>query len=65
MFRFLLWVRLEHSLEIHDLVPNSDFAVIPDAGHFALAAEPQKVVQVFEAFLDLFAPVALRERLRQ
>ncbi len=59
-------VRLEHSLAIHDLIPNSDFTVIPDAGHFALDAEPGKVLPVFEAFLDApstklpFATTAVR-----
>ena len=46
------WVRLEHALEIYSLIPNGELAVIPDAGHFALDAEPRKVLPVFEAFLD-------------
>jgi pimeloyl-ACP methyl ester carboxylesterase len=45
------WVRLDHALEIFKLIPNAELAVIPDAGHFALDAEPQKVLPVFEAFL--------------
>jgi pimeloyl-ACP methyl ester carboxylesterase len=50
------WVRLEHSLAIFKLIPNAEFAVIPDAGHFVLDAEQRKVLPVFEAFLD--APAA-------
>jgi pimeloyl-ACP methyl ester carboxylesterase len=50
------WVRLEHSLETFRHIPKSQLAVIGDAGHFALDAEPEKVLPVFKAFLD--APAA-------
>jgi pimeloyl-ACP methyl ester carboxylesterase len=46
------WVRLDHSLAIHEQIPNSELAVIPDAGHFALDAEQTKLRPVFEAFLN-------------
>jgi pimeloyl-ACP methyl ester carboxylesterase len=46
------WIRPEHSLETYGLIPNAELAVIPDAGHFALEAEPRKLLPVFEAFLE-------------
>ena len=50
------WVRLDHVLETFQLIPNAQLAIIPDAGHFALYAEQQKVLPTIQAFLD--APAA-------
>jgi pimeloyl-ACP methyl ester carboxylesterase len=50
------WVRLEHVLETFALIPHAELAVIPDAGHFVLLAEPEKLLGVIETFLD--APTA-------
>jgi pimeloyl-ACP methyl ester carboxylesterase len=46
------WVRLEHARETDNRIPNSELAVIPNAGHFALAADQPKVIPVFETFLN-------------
>jgi pimeloyl-ACP methyl ester carboxylesterase len=46
------WVRLEHALDIHRLFPKGEFAVIPDAGHFALDSEQEKLLPLFEGFLN-------------
>ena len=46
------WVRLEHSLDSYRLFPKGEFAVIPDAGHFALDSEQEKLLPVFEKFLN-------------
>jgi pimeloyl-ACP methyl ester carboxylesterase len=46
------WIRLEHAIETHNLIPNAELAIIPDAGHFALDTEPWKLLPLFEAFLD-------------
>jgi pimeloyl-ACP methyl ester carboxylesterase len=46
------FVRLDHVLETFQLIPNAELAVIPDAGHFVLNAEQQKVLPAIEAFLD-------------
>ncbi|HEX9510037.1 MAG TPA: alpha/beta hydrolase [Puia sp.] len=50
------WVRLDHVLEAFQFLPNAELAVIPDAGHFALSSEQQKVLPAITAFLD--PPVA-------
>jgi pimeloyl-ACP methyl ester carboxylesterase len=50
------WVRLEHALETFALIPHAELAVIPDAGHFVLIAEHEKLLPVIETFLD--APTA-------
>jgi pimeloyl-ACP methyl ester carboxylesterase len=55
------FVRLEHSVESFNLIPNAELAVIPDAGHFTLASEPKKVIPVVKHFLEKSAkriPVA-------
>ena len=46
------FVRLEHAVEIFNLIPNSELAVIPDAGHFTLSSEPEKVIPVVKHFLE-------------
>ncbi len=47
------FVRLEHALETFRRIPNAELAVIPDAGHFALSSEPEKVIAVVGHFLQL------------
>jgi pimeloyl-ACP methyl ester carboxylesterase len=46
------FVRLEHSVESFNLIPNAELAVIPDAGHFTLSSEPEKVIPVVKHFLE-------------
>ena len=38
-------------METLRLIPNAELAVIPDAGHFALFSEPERVIAVVENFL--------------
>ncbi len=45
------FVRLEHALETFTLIPNAELAVIPDASHFALFSEQNRVIPVVENFL--------------
>jgi pimeloyl-ACP methyl ester carboxylesterase len=44
--------RLEHALETFKLIPNAELAVIPDAGHFSLLLEQERVISVIESFLE-------------
>jgi pimeloyl-ACP methyl ester carboxylesterase len=46
------FVRLEHAVETFRLIPNAELAVIPDAGHYALFSEQQRVIPVVEHFLN-------------
>jgi pimeloyl-ACP methyl ester carboxylesterase len=46
------FVRLEHAVETLKLILNAELAVIPNAGHFALFSEPQRVIPVVETFLQ-------------
>jgi pimeloyl-ACP methyl ester carboxylesterase len=46
------FVRLEHALETFKLIPNAELAVIPDAGHFALFSEQERVIPVVRNFLE-------------
>jgi pimeloyl-ACP methyl ester carboxylesterase len=58
------FVRLQHALETFELIPNAELAVIPDAGHFALFSEPDRVIRVIEHFLKKPAkttPIATAE----
>ncbi|HKW47611.1 MAG TPA: alpha/beta hydrolase [Gemmatimonadaceae bacterium] len=55
------FVRIEHAVESFRLIPNAELAVIPDAGHFALYSEPERVIPVVKHFLEKSgkrAPVA-------
>jgi pimeloyl-ACP methyl ester carboxylesterase len=45
------FVRLEHAVETFKVIPNAELAVIPDAGHFALFSEEERVIPVVEHFL--------------
>jgi pimeloyl-ACP methyl ester carboxylesterase len=50
------FVRVEHAVEVFRRIPNSELAVIPDAGHFALFSEPERVLPVVEHFLNKTVP---------
>src|SRR5262249_30070298 len=43
---------VEHHLEVSRLIPNAQLAVIPDAGHFVLYEDPEKVLPIVARFLD-------------
>ncbi len=46
------FVRLEHSVETLKLIPCAELAVVPDASHFALSSEPERVVPLIKRFLE-------------
>ncbi len=46
------FVRLEHSVETLKLIPHAELAVIPDASHFALSSEPERVIPIVRHFLE-------------
>jgi pimeloyl-ACP methyl ester carboxylesterase len=46
------FVRIEHSVESYKTIPNAELAIIPDAGHFILNWNPQKVIPTIETFLS-------------
>lgn len=46
------FVRLEHSVETAKLIPKAELAVIPDASHFALSSEPDRVIPIVKHFLE-------------
>jgi pimeloyl-ACP methyl ester carboxylesterase len=46
------FVRLEHSVETVKLIPHAELAVIPDASHFALSSEQERVVPIIRHFLE-------------
>jgi len=43
---------VEHDLEVYRLIPNAQLAVIPDAGHFVLYDDPEKVLPTVATFLN-------------
>ena len=58
------FVRLEHAVETLKLIPNAELAVIPNAGHFTLFSEPNRVIPVVIHFLKKPAekiPIATAE----
>jgi len=46
------FVRLEHSVETVKLIPHAELAVIPNASHFALSSEQERVIPVITHFLE-------------
>ncbi len=46
------FVRIEHAVETFRAMPNVELAVIPDAGHFVLHSEPDRVMPVVQHFLQ-------------
>ena len=48
----VLGPRLDHHLEMARRIPNAQLAIIPDAGHFVLYENPEKLLPVIAAFLD-------------
>jgi pimeloyl-ACP methyl ester carboxylesterase len=45
------FIRLEHAVDSFKLIPNAELAVIPDAGHFVLNSEPERVIPIVKHFL--------------
>jgi pimeloyl-ACP methyl ester carboxylesterase len=45
------FVRLEHAVDTLRLIRNAELAVIPDAGHFALMSEHERVIPIIKHFL--------------
>jgi pimeloyl-ACP methyl ester carboxylesterase len=46
------FVRLGHAIDTLSLIADAELAVIPEAGHFALSSEPERVVPIVEHFLE-------------
>lgn len=46
------FVRLEHAVETFNVVPNAELAVIPDASHFVLFSEQERVIPVVKHFVE-------------
>jgi pimeloyl-ACP methyl ester carboxylesterase len=46
------FVRLEHSVETVELIPHAELAVIPDASHFVLFSEQERVIPTVRHFLE-------------
>jgi pimeloyl-ACP methyl ester carboxylesterase len=46
------FVRVEHAADTFKRIPGAELAVIPDAGHFALYSEQERVIPLIEYFLE-------------
>jgi pimeloyl-ACP methyl ester carboxylesterase len=46
------FVRLEHAVETFKVIPNAELAVVPDASHFVLFSEQERVIPVVKYFLE-------------
>jgi len=49
-------IPVERCAEWSRMIPNAQLAVIPDAGHFVLFSEPDKVLPAVATFLDALTP---------
>jgi pimeloyl-ACP methyl ester carboxylesterase len=45
------WVRLDQAVAYFNSIPGAELFVVPDAGHFVLDAEPEKLLPLVEQFL--------------
>jgi pimeloyl-ACP methyl ester carboxylesterase len=48
----VLTAPIEHQLAMSRLIPNAQLAVIPDAGHFVLYEDPEKLLPIVANFFD-------------
>jgi pimeloyl-ACP methyl ester carboxylesterase len=48
----VLGAPMEHQFEMSRLIPNAQLAVIPDAGHFVLYDDAERVLPIVATFLD-------------
>jgi pimeloyl-ACP methyl ester carboxylesterase len=58
------FVHLEHAVETFEAIPTAQLAVVPDASHFVLFSEPQRVIPLVKHFLQVpekQIPLAIRE----
>lgn len=46
------FVRLEHAVDTFRRIPGAELAVIPDAGHFTLFSEPERVIPLIRHFFE-------------
>jgi pimeloyl-ACP methyl ester carboxylesterase len=46
------WVRSDQAVGYFESIPGAELAIIPDAGHFLLDAEPEKLLPIVERFLN-------------
>jgi pimeloyl-ACP methyl ester carboxylesterase len=46
------FVHIEHAVENFRLIPNAQLAVIPDASHFVLFSEQERVIPIVKHFLE-------------
>jgi len=46
------FVRVEHVVETAKLIPKAELAVIPEASHFVLFSEPERVIPVVKHFME-------------
>ena len=45
-------LQIEHAVETYKLIPNAELAVIPDASHFVLFSEQERVIAAVKHFLE-------------
>jgi pimeloyl-ACP methyl ester carboxylesterase len=45
-------VRLEHAVEMFRLIPHTQLAIFPNADHFMIFMQPEKLQSAIVAFLD-------------
>ena len=50
------FVRVDHAVGTLKRISNAELSVIPDAGHFVLFSEPEKVMPVIKHFLEKSLP---------
>lgn len=46
------FVRVEHAVETVKRIPNAELAIIPDASHFVLHSEAERVIPIVKQFLE-------------
>jgi len=46
------WIPVEKGVELHQLIPNSLFHTIPDAGHLVIEERPEQLLKLIAPFLN-------------
>lgn len=45
------WIPVERGKDLHDMIPESSFHVIPDAGHLVIEEQPDQLIEKIRPFL--------------
>ncbi len=46
------WIPIERGKDLHNMIPDSEFRIIPDSGHLVIEEKPEQLIQEIRIFLQ-------------